>query len=147
MSAQEGAHSKLDLDPGVIAACRQAARRIADLFLQDAARLRPLIAGDAALPERRGVLVQLGAKWNALGVAGAALARLMASLSERGALFRPGMEPEHHIGRRNGSRLDVVFAGAASQHRGRKRHPEVAILDHFIDFAHRGRRIGKRQFG
>jgi beta-lysine 5,6-aminomutase alpha subunit len=29
MSAQ-GAHSKLDLDPGVIAACRQAARRIAD---------------------------------------------------------------------------------------------------------------------
>jgi ADP-heptose:LPS heptosyltransferase len=54
---------------------------------RDALRLRPLIAGDAALPERRGLLVQLGAKWNALGIAGAALARLMASLSERGARF------------------------------------------------------------
>ncbi len=60
---------------------------IAEAPERDATRLRPLIAGDAPLPERRGVLVQLGAKWNALGIAGAALARLMASLSERGARF------------------------------------------------------------
>jgi len=54
---------------------------------RDAMRLRPLIAGDTPLPERRGLLVQLGAKWNALGIAGAALGRLMTSLSERGARF------------------------------------------------------------
>ncbi len=38
-------------------------------------------------PNARGVLVQLGAKWNALGIADAALARVMASLRERGARF------------------------------------------------------------
>jgi ADP-heptose:LPS heptosyltransferase len=54
---------------------------------RDAARLRPWIAGDVPVPERRGVLVQLGGKWNALGLADALLARLLAALRERGARF------------------------------------------------------------
>lgn len=62
-----------------------------DLFTsppeRDAARLRPWITGPAALPERRGLLVQLGLKWNALGLSGAVPARVMAALRERGARF------------------------------------------------------------
>jgi ADP-heptose:LPS heptosyltransferase len=54
---------------------------------RDAARLRPWITGATPVPERRGVLVQLGAKWNALGIADAVLQRLVASLRERGARF------------------------------------------------------------
>jgi ADP-heptose:LPS heptosyltransferase len=54
---------------------------------RDAARLRPWIAGDVALPERRGVLVQLGAKWNALGLADALLARVWSTLRAGGARF------------------------------------------------------------
>ncbi|HEV8022338.1 MAG TPA: hypothetical protein VGP41_13780 [Candidatus Lustribacter sp.] len=54
---------------------------------RDAARLRPWITGASDVPERRGVLVQLGVKWNALGIAAGALARLVASLRERGARF------------------------------------------------------------
>jgi ADP-heptose:LPS heptosyltransferase len=54
---------------------------------RDAARLRGWITGTDALPQRRGVLVQLGAKWRALGVADAVLARLTAMLRERGARF------------------------------------------------------------
>ena len=66
---------------------RLGAGLVSEVPERDAARLRPLIAGDVPVPERQGVLVQLGAKWNALGIAGAALARLMASLRERGARF------------------------------------------------------------
>jgi ADP-heptose:LPS heptosyltransferase len=54
---------------------------------RDAARLRPWITGAAAIPERQGLLVQLGVKWNALGIADTVLARLAASLRERGARF------------------------------------------------------------
>ena len=54
---------------------------------RDAATLRPWITGPEAHPERRGIVVQLGRKWNALGIADALLARLMASLCERGARF------------------------------------------------------------
>lgn len=54
---------------------------------RDAARLRPWIAGDVAVPERRGVLVQLGAKWNALGVNDALLGRMLVALRGRGARF------------------------------------------------------------
>jgi ADP-heptose:LPS heptosyltransferase len=54
---------------------------------RDATCLRRWIAGDAAAPERQGILVQLGVKWNALGLADAALARLTAALRERGARF------------------------------------------------------------
>jgi ADP-heptose:LPS heptosyltransferase len=54
---------------------------------RDAARLRPWITGAAPVPWRNGLLVQLGAKWNALGVADAALGRLMSMLRERGARF------------------------------------------------------------
>ncbi len=54
---------------------------------RDAARLRPWITGNAAVPERRGLLVQLGVKWNALGIAEAALTRAITSLRERGAHF------------------------------------------------------------
>jgi ADP-heptose:LPS heptosyltransferase len=54
---------------------------------RDALRLRRLIAGSAPVPERRGVLVQLGAKWRALGIADAVLRRLTAMLHERGARF------------------------------------------------------------
>ncbi len=53
---------------------------------RDAVRLRPWITG-APLPERRGLLVQLGAKWNALGIAEGALTRAVTSLCERGARF------------------------------------------------------------
>jgi ADP-heptose:LPS heptosyltransferase len=54
---------------------------------RDAARLRPWITGAVPVPQRSGLLVQLGAKWNALGVADAALALLMRMLRERGARF------------------------------------------------------------
>jgi ADP-heptose:LPS heptosyltransferase len=54
---------------------------------RDAARLRPWITGPGPVPERRGVLVQLGAKWNAAGMTGTVLARLIAALHERGARF------------------------------------------------------------
>jgi len=49
--------------------------------------LRPWIAGAMPVPQRRGLLVQLGAKWSALGVADAVLQRLTAALRERGARF------------------------------------------------------------
>ncbi len=54
---------------------------------RDAACLRPWITGPAAAPERRGLLVQLGAKWNALGLAESVLQRLVSALRERGARF------------------------------------------------------------
>lgn len=54
---------------------------------RDAVRLRPWIAGPAPVPERCGLLVQLGEKWNALGIAEAMLQRLTAALRERGARF------------------------------------------------------------
>jgi ADP-heptose:LPS heptosyltransferase len=54
---------------------------------RDAARLRRWIAGAAPPPERRGIVVQLGSKWNALGIAAPALARMTAALRERGARF------------------------------------------------------------
>jgi len=54
---------------------------------RDAARLRPWIAGPGPVPERGGLLVQLGVKWNALGIADAVLQRLAAALRERGAHF------------------------------------------------------------
>jgi ADP-heptose:LPS heptosyltransferase len=54
---------------------------------RDAARLRRWIVGDSPPPERRGVLVQLGAKWNALGLAAATLTRAMDALRARGARF------------------------------------------------------------
>lgn len=54
---------------------------------RDAARLRRWIAGSGPAPTRAGLLVQLGAKWNALGIAAAALARLTVALRQRGARF------------------------------------------------------------
>jgi ADP-heptose:LPS heptosyltransferase len=54
---------------------------------RDAARLRPLITGTDAAPARSGVLVQLGAKWRAIGIADGVLARVTASLRARGARF------------------------------------------------------------
>ena len=54
---------------------------------RDPAHLRPLIAGDAAVPERAGVVVQLGAKWKTIGVGDAVLGRATALLAERGARF------------------------------------------------------------
>ena len=54
---------------------------------RDAARLRPWITGPMPVPQRSGLLVQLGAKWNALGVADAVLQRLTAMLHERDARF------------------------------------------------------------
>jgi ADP-heptose:LPS heptosyltransferase len=54
---------------------------------RDAACLRPWITGPAPVPERHGVLVQLGAKWNAMGMTGTVLARLIAALHARGARF------------------------------------------------------------
>jgi ADP-heptose:LPS heptosyltransferase len=54
---------------------------------RDAARLRSWITGAAPVPRRSGLLVQLGAKWNALGVTDAALQLLMRMLRERGARF------------------------------------------------------------
>lgn len=54
---------------------------------RNAARLRPLILGAGAPPERRGIVMQLGAKWNAIGIADATLARIAATLAERGARF------------------------------------------------------------
>jgi ADP-heptose:LPS heptosyltransferase len=65
---------------------------------RDAARLRPLITGPAPLPERSGLLVQLGAKWNALGLVDAVVQRLMTALRERGARFivAPGERDAAH---------------------------------------------------
>ena len=54
---------------------------------RDAARLRPWITGAGEPPARSGVLVQLGAKWRATGIADGVLARVFASLRERGARF------------------------------------------------------------
>jgi ADP-heptose:LPS heptosyltransferase len=54
---------------------------------RDAARLRTLITGPGAGPERSGIAVQLGAKWKTLGVADAVLARIAAVLAQRGARF------------------------------------------------------------
>lgn len=54
---------------------------------RDALRLRRWIAGDIPVPDRHGLLVQLGAKWNALGIGEAVLQRLAAALRDRGARF------------------------------------------------------------
>ncbi len=54
---------------------------------RDALRLRRWIVGDVPVPPRGGLVVQLGAKWNALGLADATLARVMAALQRRGARF------------------------------------------------------------
>jgi ADP-heptose:LPS heptosyltransferase len=54
---------------------------------RDAAHLRPWITGPAPLPQRSGLLVQLGPKWTALGLADAVLQRLASALRERGARF------------------------------------------------------------
>jgi len=53
---------------------------------RDAALLRPWIA-DAPLPQRTGIVVQVGAKWAASGVPDDALRRVAAALRERGARF------------------------------------------------------------
>jgi ADP-heptose:LPS heptosyltransferase len=65
---------------------------------RDAARLRPWIAGPGSVPQRSGLVVQLGAKWNALGLADDVLHRLMAALRERGARFiaAPGEREAMH---------------------------------------------------
>ena len=52
-----------------------------------AATVRGADAHEAEILLRHGVLVQLGAKWNALGVADALLQRLASALRERGARF------------------------------------------------------------
>jgi len=54
---------------------------------RDALRLRRWITGSASAPARGGLLVQLGLKWNALGIADAVLGRVTAALAERGARF------------------------------------------------------------
>jgi ADP-heptose:LPS heptosyltransferase len=54
---------------------------------RDVLRLRRWIAGDGAVPERAGLLVQLGAKWNGLGIAATAFAPVMDALRRRGARF------------------------------------------------------------
>jgi ADP-heptose:LPS heptosyltransferase len=54
---------------------------------RDPLRLRRWIAGEVPLPERHGLLVQLGAKWNALGITDALLQRLVTALRNRGARF------------------------------------------------------------
>lgn len=54
---------------------------------RDATRLRRWIVGGVPTPARAGLLVQLGTKWNALGIATAARARVMAALRARGARF------------------------------------------------------------
>lgn len=54
---------------------------------RDAARLRRWIAGDVPVPARTGTVVQLGAKWRALGLAGTVLQRMTAALAARGARF------------------------------------------------------------
>ena len=53
---------------------------------RDAETLRPWIV-EAPAPERRGILVQLGAKWAATGIGDEVLRRVAASLQERGARF------------------------------------------------------------
>jgi ADP-heptose:LPS heptosyltransferase len=54
---------------------------------RDPARLRPWITGPGAVPARSGLLVQLGVKWNALGLADDVLQRLAGALRERGGRF------------------------------------------------------------
>ena len=54
---------------------------------RDPARLRPLITGAGPPPERRGIVVQLGAKWKTSGVGDAVLTRVTALLAARGARF------------------------------------------------------------
>jgi ADP-heptose:LPS heptosyltransferase len=54
---------------------------------RDAAKLRPLIAGDVPVPARADIVVQLGAKWNDSGVSAAVLARVTATLAARNARF------------------------------------------------------------
>jgi ADP-heptose:LPS heptosyltransferase len=54
---------------------------------RDAALLRPLVAGPGPVPERAGLVVQLGAKWGAVGVTDAAFARVTELLAARGARF------------------------------------------------------------
>ncbi|MFN2459104.1 MAG: glycosyltransferase family 9 protein [Candidatus Velthaea sp.] len=51
---------------------------------RDAARLRPLIL-EHAVPERRHVVLQLGVKWQAMGVDPVSLRAIVAMLAERGA--------------------------------------------------------------
>jgi ADP-heptose:LPS heptosyltransferase len=54
---------------------------------RDVARLRPLITGAVSVPDRSGIVVQLGAKWNAIGVSDTALAAVTTLLAARGARF------------------------------------------------------------
>ena len=54
---------------------------------RDPAVLRTFIAGSDSAPARAGIVVQLGAKWDAIGVAADALNRVMTVLRERGARF------------------------------------------------------------
>jgi ADP-heptose:LPS heptosyltransferase len=55
---------------------------------RDALRLRRWIVGpETPLPERRGIVVQLGPKWNTLGIPGAALTQAIATLQQHGARF------------------------------------------------------------
>lgn len=54
---------------------------------RDAAALRRWIAGEGPVPERRGIVVQLGEKWGAMGIADDVLLPLWASLQSRGARF------------------------------------------------------------
>ncbi len=50
-------------------------------------QLRRWIVGEGPPPARSGLVVQLGAKWNALGVPAAALQAALAALARRGARF------------------------------------------------------------
>ena len=54
---------------------------------RDPALLRRWIVGADPIPPRTGIVVQLGAKWRALGVADAVMTRIVALLGERGARF------------------------------------------------------------
>jgi len=53
----------------------------------DPLALRRWIVGPEPVPQRSGIVVQLGAKWRALGVADAVMTRIVALLGERGARF------------------------------------------------------------
>jgi len=49
---------------------------------RDPVRLRPLVMGDASFPERRGIVVQLGAKWQTIGLERATIGAVIAMLAQ-----------------------------------------------------------------
>jgi ADP-heptose:LPS heptosyltransferase len=52
---------------------------------RDAARLRPLVMGDAPHLQRRGIVVQLGAKWRTIGLDATTTGAVIAMLAGQGA--------------------------------------------------------------